>query len=181
MCGNAVQKLLCLMTFSWWVMGLAAHSTLAAVPIVDTEHEYVIGESVEYYLDATGKLSLNDVILKKWQTQEKKTPNFGFTDATVWLRFSIENKTGRKLDWMLEVAHPLHDRLDLFQIDKAGFYQEIKTGDLRPFQSRPVEHYNFVFPITFDAGELKHVYLRARSDNSMLFPLTLSSKTVFAE
>ena len=154
---------------------------VTGISIEDPTITYSVGLHAEYFEDETNQLTINQVSKEKWNKSTSEIPSFGFSTSSYWVRFQVTNLTDQKLDWYLELAHPLHDKITMYEVADRKVIAKTETGDSKPFNQRPVEHYNFVFPISLETNESKSIYIQVQSLNSMLFPLTLSSKNTFVE
>ncbi|MBF0441805.1 MAG: Hpt domain-containing protein [Oligoflexales bacterium] len=96
-----------------------------------------------------------------------------FTSSAYWVRLLIENNSGKKRDFYLEVAYHYHDFIDFYEFDQYGAMQITKTGDQYPYRQRVIDHHNFVFPITLEHNENRLIVMRFKSVNSMLLPFTI--------
>lgn len=72
--------------------------------------------------------------------------NVGLTPAAVWLRITLSNPGRADLERLLEISFPQLHSVRLYVPGDDG-YLEIETGQALPFDMRPVEHRNFVFPL----------------------------------
>jgi len=105
-------------------------------------------------------------------------PNFGFTKSVYWARISMENHAGAARDLLLEVGFPLLDNVEFYILEKGkktGFelLKKETTGRDFPFTRRVIRHRNFVFSIHMPAGAVQTVYLRFKTADGMIFPMTL--------
>ena len=114
-----------------------------------------------------------------WQpVTSKQTLNYGFTDKSVWLKIGPFHHQD---DHVLVVSYPLIDDLQLFWVADGEVIEQHHTGDLQPFESRPLAHRQFVFPFPKHPGELT-VYLRANTEGALQLPYEITSlKDLFEE
>ncbi len=138
-------------------------------------------KSVDHYIDNDGSLVIDHVrtleFRDKFTHPEKDKLSFGYSRAAIWFRFEVENPTNNVIDWLLEFDYPPVDHID-FYIDDRGTLTSYRTGDMLPFNSRPVNYRTFVFPITQKPGSII-VYLRIKSDGALSAPLTAWSEKAF--
>src|SRR5207247_1737147 len=73
--------------------------------------------------------------------------------------------------WLLEVAYPLTDYLELYIFNPDGTYQVKKAGDLLPFRQREIACQNFVFGLDLTDAQVKTIYLHASGYSSKQFPM----------
>ena len=101
---------------------------------------------------------------------------------SAWAKFSVDNKTTARDQWMVEVALPYHEQLTLYSAYESEWMAE-STGSLFSFLERPYRHRNYVFPLEIRPGEKKTFYLRSEYiDRGVLsFPVHLWAPDSFAE
>lgn len=150
------------------------------VVAVGSEDRHSLSGSVQFLEDAGGELKYEDIVLPAQQARfrpaHKSGPgaNFGLTSAAIWLRVQVRPEAGTAPDWLLELAYPPLDRVELYVPDADGSgYQWLLAGDLMPFASRIVAHRNHVLPVRLEPGATKTLYLRLASQGTVSAPLVL--------
>ncbi|RPI95844.1 MAG: hypothetical protein EHM32_04740 [Spirochaetales bacterium] len=81
---------------------------------------------------------------------------------------------------MLEIDFPSLDLVDFYVPDGHGGFSEVKTGDLRVFESRPVRDPNFLVPVSLEPG-VSTVYMRVQNEGSLRFTIRLYTGRGFLE
>lgn len=159
----------------------------APVPITltDQQGKYDAGLHLEILEDPNGILTFEEVrsealngrFTANWQT----VPNFGLSNATYWFRLRLKNESRQAEGWLLEIADPNINELTLFipQPHGQGF-QVFATGRSQPFNSRPIAHSNFVFPVSIVPQSEIEIYGRAAS-LPLSLPITVWSSHSFIE
>lgn len=99
--------------------------------------------------------------------------NFGASRSAIWLRMQVRAAPGAPLDWLLEVANPALDRMDLYVSDGAGGFRHDSGGDLLPFAERVLPHRHHVKPVRLLDGQVTDIYLRVESLGTVSAPTTL--------
>jgi signal transduction histidine kinase len=156
---------------------VASHARIAAAapPLVEPG---AIGAAVEVLVDPGGTLEVDEVArLDDFRPSGRAHPSFGYSDDAYWFRFTVP--PGDE-PWLLEVAYPLLDEVDLYLRTPGGTWRHHATGDLRPFASRAVAHPDFVFPVPRSPEGPTEVYLRVRSTGMVAVPLHLWRAEAFA-
>ena len=138
------------------------------------------GERGFYWLlDSTGERSLEDMraaVDAAWQAfSEEKPLNLGFTEGTVWVRVDIPASSQRRV---LELGYPMLDYVDAWYLSAGDILARYSTGDLRPFDSRPVFHRHFLFPVPA-AEQAATIFLRIETSGSILVPMELKETDAF--
>lgn len=164
------------------VLGYARGYT-APIRLDDSLEKLPIGSSVEYLVDETGHLTVEEVVSPsfqgQWVSSREMNPAFGFTKSVYWARFSVINDTGRMIPFLLEHAYALVDDLRLYQRLNDGF-RIIHGGDHLPYSERSYDHRTFVFPLQSPPRSKTIYYLRQETTSAMYFPLRIWAPDTFA-
>lgn len=99
--------------------------------------------------------------------------NFGYSKSAFWLRLPLESRLASASDWLLEIAYPSLDRVELFLARGDGQVTRMVSGDRMPFAERPYPNRNLLFPLHLAGKEGAVLYLRVTSEGSLTLPLTL--------
>ncbi len=140
---------------------------------------YAISRSFSYLEDAGGELTLADILKADTQARFQPVPqsgsatNFGLTSSAIWLRVNLRADRNAPADWMLELAYPPLDRVELYSPDGKGGFTPQVGGDLLPFADRAVQHRNHVMPVRLKAGAVNALYLRVTSGGTVSAPVKL--------
>ena len=147
---------------------------------IGREGRYVLSRSFSYLEDAGGELVLADLLKPEAQARFQPVPqtgpatNFGLTRSAIWLRVTLRPERDAPADWMLELAYPPLDRLELYAPDGKGGFSRQVGGDLSPFAERAVVHRNHVMPLRLKPGAASTLYLRVSSGGTVSAPVNLS-------
>lgn len=162
----------------------------AAAPVIITDDrtEYSLGKYIETIEDPAGTLTLQDIMKEEHRTRfvksNREIPNFGFTPSAYWVKLRIFNKSSSDNRWLIETGFPLLDSIQLYAAEpgKDGTVRIIHTettGRKVPFSKRRINHRNFIFDIPFPVGKITELYLRIKTDDGMIFPISLWDKDLF--
>jgi PAS domain S-box-containing protein len=157
-----------------WLPALASAGELA----VGAQDSYALTPAFSYFEDKDAALSFDEVLQPAIQSQFRRLPkaagaNFGLTNSAIWLRITLNAQTGIPRDWLLELAYPPLDRLDMWSPDAAFGYERQVAGDLLPFGERVVAHRNHVLPVRLVPGASTTLYLRLVSEGTVSAPIRL--------
>ena len=101
--------------------------------------------------------------------------NFGYKNFDHWMLISLADIALDREPWFLEYDYPLVDYLDVYfkPADHSGnaagaWTLAYQTGDMRPYESRPVDFRSYYFPIPADS---KFILLRLRTEGSLVMPM----------
>lgn len=160
-----------------WLLAVCAWAH--AEPLVlGAQERYNLGPYVNVLDDREGTLRLEDVLQPAQQARfhavhgSGPSANFGMTRGAIWLRIQLRSPAGSAPEWLLELAYPPLDHLELYSPDGRGGWQRQVGGDREPFTQRPLAHRNHVLPLSLPAGEAT-VYLRLASEGVVAAPLRL--------
>ena len=162
----------------WWMF--AAGAWAQGTPLVlGQEQQYNLAPHVQFLEDEAGRLQLQDILQPAQQQRfarmrgSSPAANFGLTRSAIWLRVELQAPPRSDPAWLLELAYPPLDHVELYSPAPQGGWQRQLAGDLEPFANRPVPHRNHVLPVTLPAGKGSTVYLRLTSQGTMAAPLRL--------
>ena len=148
-----------------------------------------LGRSLQVFEDASGQATVADVRAQaaagNFKSHDKATLNAGYSRSVFWLKIDLQYRPtnpAAQRTWLLELAYPPLDHLDLYLPDATGNYQVVRqTGDALPFASREIRQNNYLFNLNFTPGQSKTLYLRLQSEGSIQAPVTLWSSTAYLE
>lgn len=169
----------------WLFAGLAAILLMVSLASAQSPPDLAVDAdsirphaSVGYWLDPSGLASLRDVAARLDRFQPLPAArgediNFGYHHGAVWLHFELTTRANTPADWLLEVAHPTLDRVEVYLVDARGSVIRQQAGDRLPMAERPFRHRNLVFPLRFTPSSHYHVWLRVESEGNLTIPLRL--------
>ncbi|NMX93544.1 MULTISPECIES: 7TM diverse intracellular signaling domain-containing protein [unclassified Pseudomonas] len=160
-----------------------------AVEFNETTRSLPLGRVMQVLEDPSGSVTIADarsaVLASRYTRHDKDTLNAGYSRSAFWLKVDLHylpKDPQAQRTWLLELAYPPLDHLELYVPDGAGGYRLAgRTGDALPFASREIHQNNYLFTVDFKAGEQKTLYLRLQSEGSIQAPLTLWSSTAYLE
>lgn len=163
---------------------------LAGAVIFDEHARQVpLGREIAVFEDVRGNTALTDItsaaLEASFRRHDKDVLNAGYSRSVFWLRLDLQYQPTQGQDsreFLLELAYPPLDQLDLYVPDLWGSLQRVaQTGDALPFATRLIKQNNYVFPLQFQPGEHKRIYLRLQSQGSIQAPLNLWSTQAYLE
>lgn len=141
-----------------------------------------IGSSVYLFQDTSHSLTLqkvkeSDFIFKK---SYSKVPNFGISSNTNWIKFSLFNNSNIT-KFILNLSNPIIDEVTLYIVrDKK--IDSIHYTNYYPLKNRTYKHQFYLFNIALKKGESVNCYLKLKSNQQILVPLSLrTEKQIFSE
>lgn len=159
-----------------WVLAAGAWAQGGPV-VLGGAGRYDLGPGVRFLEDPTRRLTLEEILQPAQQARFRPmrgngpSANFGLSRSAMWLRVELRAPAGSDPDWLLELAYPALDRVEVFSPTSAGWQRQV-GGDTEPFAHRPVPHRNHVFPVAI-APQGTVLYLRLASDGVIAAPLRL--------
>jgi len=161
----------------------------SAVEFDEFTQSLPLGRSLQVFEDPSGQASIADVRAQaaagNFKPHDKATLNAGYSRSAFWLKIDLHYRPSNpaaQRTWLLELAYPPLDHLDLYMPDAAGDYRLVRqTGDAWPFASREIRQNNYLFDLSFEPDQQQTVYLRLASEGSIQAPVTLWSSTAYLE
>ncbi|WP_433898559.1 7TM diverse intracellular signaling domain-containing protein [Pseudomonas sp. PSE1(2024)] len=161
----------------------------SAVEFDEFTQSLPLGQSLQVFEDPSGQASIADVRAQaaagNFKPHDKATLNAGYSRSAFWLKIDLHYRPtnpSAQRSWLLELAYPPLDHLDLYLPDAAGDYRLVRqTGDALPFASREIRQNNYLFDLAVKPDQQRTVYLRLSSEGSIQAPVTLWSSTAYLE
>lgn len=148
-----------------------------------TLQKHAFGDQVSYLVDPSQELTLEDISAfdkSRFTPTAAEVPSYGFEQAAYWFRFDVHNTSDTALHWLLEIAYPHLDYLDLYAPLPGGGYRHGASGDRRVFSSRDLAYRNVIFDVNSEPGT--HTYfLRVQTSGPLTVPLVAWSPRAFAD
>ncbi|WP_404364827.1 EAL domain-containing protein [Marinobacter sp.] len=129
--------------------------------------------------DEPGPSEVTRLPESRWQKTSDDI-NLGYTADTYWFRIRLTNDSAQPLERLIELAYPMLDKVDFYALRDNQPELMAQTGDRRPFDTRPIAHRHFVFPVTLPANTTSEFYLRIQTSGALQVPLTLWQNNAFA-
>lgn len=148
-----------------------------------------LGHALQVFEDANGTATLEEVLAEaaagRFKPHDQATLNAGYSRSAFWLKIDLHYRPANpdaQRTWLLELAYPPLDHIDLYLPDPSGTYRMVRrTGDALPFSSREVRQNNYLFSLDFKPEQQQTAYLRLQSQGSIQAPMTLWSSTAYLE
>lgn len=151
-----------------------------AVPVlaIDQAPQYALARHLAYLEDPEQRYTIAEVAGIAGEHFKPAGPrhgevNFGYSASAYWLALPLTVLAGAPRQWLLEIAAPSLDRVEVYQPRAAGGYAVYRAGDMEPFAARPYAHRNLVFPIELQPGTSQTVYIKVASGGTLTIPATL--------
>jgi PAS domain S-box-containing protein len=157
---------------------------LRSVLVIDQPARYELAGHFEFLEDPGAGLGFEDVSSPAADARfapvgRNGDTNFGYSTSAYWLRATLSVAPTAAREWLLEIAFPSLDDVQVFAADAQGTYRRQAAGDMHPFAARPYPHRNFVFPLSLAPGTSQILYVRVVSGGSLTVPATLWAPAVF--
>jgi signal transduction histidine kinase len=168
---------------------VASASAAPGGPALDLATQALAGESIgrsfQVLEDPSGALTYAEVRDSAWTDRftpsQRDAPSFGFNKSAFWLRLDVVNSGDRARSWLLELAYPQLDRVELYAPRDDGSVERRVTGDHVPFAQRDLPYRHFLFQLHTSPRSSQTYYLRVQSDGSVSIPLFAWSEKAFRE
>ena len=145
-----------------------------------------VAPGYEYLVDSTGDLSLRDAFAADTEWKQESLEGYvqqGYLAETLWLRFTFSSVTTQQQQVYLELATPFLDYVDFYLVQPTPQGRNTLAhgvaGDHQEFLHNQLDHRFPVFPFEIHQAGQYEVYVRLRSDGSMIFPVNFGSPESF--
>ncbi|MBC3474874.1 MULTISPECIES: hybrid sensor histidine kinase/response regulator [Pseudomonas] len=160
-----------------------------AVEITDATRHLPLGRVMQVFEDRDGSASIAQVsapaFASRFRQHGQDVLNAGYSTSVFWLKFDLRYAAApgaAPRQWLLELAYPPLDHLELYLPDASGAYRLAqRTGDALPYHSRQIRQNNYLFELPLRPGQAVTAYLRLHSQGSVQAPLALWSAEAYIE
>jgi len=159
---------------------LLSASCFGAVIITDSLGRIPIGKNMQV-LQPDREIPFDTVLRSaRFKSIPTDIPNLGASANSIWLRFSLDNRSSRD-HLLLEVAYPILDEVELYIPDTAGGYLATKLGESVRFRQRNYQQPTYIFDIDIAPGAAGTYYLRVKSSEHIILPVYLNEPVALWE
>lgn len=169
-----------LMAGSGYTHTVDAGNVLLVDPQTDT---YDLAPYLSYIEDAKGTLAIEQIWEPdkkiQWQDVPNDAVNFGYISAAFWFKLILSNPETIPLQRVIEIAYPVLDQIDIYQVTVGEKMLHTRMGDKQPFYQRPILHRNFLLPVTLAPNKPLKLFIRVKTSSSMQIPINLWKERVW--
>ncbi|MFZ2990035.1 sensor domain-containing diguanylate cyclase [Ideonella sp.] len=143
---------------------------------------------LDYLVESAGPMdaeTVRQLPASAWQQTSTTDLALGYTAEAHWFRVHLPGPPSGSgpAERLLEIAYPLLDHVELTlsrtHANGTTEHQPLRLGDKLPFAQRPLQHANFVVPVSLPPGGSVEVLARVRTSSSLQFPLRLWAPEAF--
>lgn len=169
---NKFVVCLCLLFAQMWVW---ANEGLP----VTTQSYLPLAQYIQILEDKNDKASIEDIQNNEGEfffskaEQFKSALELGHSDSAWWLKIVLRNEDKDSNKKVIEVANSHLSYVTFYQPTSTGKYQEIETGNLKPFEARQKLTRYFAFPVEIEAKSSAIFYIKIKSTTQLLVPVNL--------
>ena len=182
-----MKKIFFLFIISFSIIGsiefLYSQDGIKKILLTDSTDKKVIGQSLYYLEDSDNSITINTITSEKYKDKFKlgdvDRPNFGFTNSTYWIRFTVINNSSR-VGWLLIEKYGL-DYTELYSPKDNGTFNSKKLGWLVPFSERNIRYRYPAFNLYIESNKEKTYYIKLNNESLMQCSLEIFSDSQFFE
>lgn len=180
----------------FWLCFIGISTPSVGITISDDTQHLSLGKHLKFFEDTEDIYTFDQIshptFQKHFQHSQVDVLNFGHTQSSYWIAFSIHHKKSATQPtsvlsaqdtWILELGFAALNIVTLYEKDNAtGRFTHREIGYAIPMSEREIPHHNFVFPLTVHRGEHIDYFLKvSRKGGAVQVPLTLSSLSYHEE
>ena len=157
--------------FSFWLK--------AGVPVEITGNDYglVRAGEMSYFIDSINTRSPSELNLDLFVESQTDVVTLDFVDHPIWFHLILKPddlSTGA----FVNINNPLIDSLEVYvRYPNGDWIHQVSSGIDHPFDSRPVNHQNYILPIDFEEESQIECLFRTKFSVPPQFPVKIYSQT----
>ncbi len=138
---------------------LAGHAEPA---FIASEGHVDLGLRAEQLEDPGGELRIDDLIRTPhaWRPLPGNSFSAGFSRSAWWLRVRLEHDQSHGAQYFLDTGSTVADYIDVYLVRDGQVLGEYRSGDRRPFATRPLDTHTVVVPIHLEPRDSLTIFLR---------------------
>ena len=145
------------------------------IVVYDSKKTLDISSSLLLFEDKTNHMTFDDVKEQNFIITDKKVPNLGISNSTLWAKIFIKNSTSSNT-LLLDLSLPTLDFVEFYSPIQNNEYDVIEMGEHLPFGYRKYNDPDYIFDILISKGQVKTYYLKISSKEGIQLPIIISSK-----
>ncbi len=159
-----------------FIVGCLILNTNAQIIAKGENQRLLIGKNISLYTPKN-ETSFKEVRnTQNFIPSNVDVPNLGLNNYSIWIKISVTNKTNNAR-FLLELAYPMLDEVELWAPDDSGIYKRILLGESKNFNSRKYKHPNYTFDLNIPKNKTINYFLRVKSGEQIILPLFFSRPT----
>ncbi len=165
----------CWLTLAMLLTMLSTNSARAETYELEGLGKVDLRRHLLYLEDSRGSLSLEQIVSSQqdWIRNGNEIFSKGFSKSHWWFKFELKNPGEKNQQRILEIANAVLDQLDIYVFRGDQKITSIKTGDLRPFSTRPLDYRFYAKSLTWHSQEVFTVYIHVKTSSAVQLPITL--------
>lgn len=179
------------------MVGLCLCDIVVAQPdhlqLKQDQTHYTLESKLFYARDPSNRVTVDELLNNPtdvhWLALQTDTASFGYDTATYWFRLKIDSIEHINSRWLLEVAYPMLDFIDVYFVVDQAIVKVVRSGDRRDFSDREIGYRDFLFvlPERYNKELESYVvdnvdiYVRVQSEGSVEVPFALWQSEAFWE
>jgi signal transduction histidine kinase len=164
--------LLCLSTL------LGSKAIAQSIILTDTDNILPISPDLLIFEDKSSKYTIFDILngklSNKFNKWDKDIPSLSFTSSTLWCKFSLLNKTGKKV--FLEIKPPFLNKIVLYSILKDGSIDSVYDGTLYKREVQEISSGSYIFRLREND---KSFYIKIKTNTRLYIVAQVGTENAF--
>lgn len=154
----------------------------AAMPVLElSDREVMLWPYMQYKFVADDQDSLaKQVAEREGYQQATGSPELGYADKALWLRWRIRNTAEYHQHWILNTQLSVSPDITLFRPSATG-YEEVQIGSMFPYANREMATDILAFRADVPPDSELVYYLRIRSNFSLHLPFILQTEAQYRQ
>ncbi|MCF6275317.1 MAG: sensor histidine kinase [Robiginitomaculum sp.] len=143
-----------------------------------TNSVFDLATDTEFFIDDTGTLSIDDLVLRPpdFSPVTTKFIDFGLSENRVWLKVSVYSTAKDATVWRFDTGRQFNEEIDIFII-RAGepARQVLRHRISDPFSARPIASRTVSVDIPMPESEIVDIYVGYKSSSTTYLPIAIGT------
>ncbi len=142
------------------------------------QNDLIIPDSSLFILKLDREVEASEVtsLRDEFVQNQRPNPNLGLNKYSIWVTFGLHNTSSQSTHYLLDVAYPLLDDVELYTVDTSGNLKSLSHfGTFHDFNIRTYQHPNYIFDVDIQPSQEQQYYLRVKGAEQIILPISIGT------
>lgn len=140
--------------------------------VVGKEKSSLLGEHLNFYIDTTNSLNLEEVKTVAFVPNSAQVLNLSFMPHYLWVKFDVESTSDQYL--YLDIDNAMIEELEVYEVIGDSISNQLFAGGFtKPFKDREIQTEKWIFNLDFSNDNQKEIFIKARTGYPFQMPVSI--------
>ena len=173
-----------LLSFWLTIFGISVAHAIQPINIADLPPDAYGNQHFSHLEDSASTLTVESLLENTYEDLfapgSNEILNKGYSSSAFWFhgQFKLDAEAPQTTRFFA-LEYSLLDQVEFYVTQNGAILKHWETGDARNFDTRPMDHTWFIFPVDFQPGATLDIYIRIESTSSLRMPMRIWEPSAF--